>query len=311
MNFPIILQEQAAGIFTTRESLYNCSNMNLEQEKADEADNSTSTLLLEQSVDKTLICPLTKATFIDPVIASDGFTYERLALEDYLRKSNRSPITKETLNPAIILPNHTIRLAIEKRRQKVNFDPKETLKQYTAKHFNQVNCQISSHLDEMDQLHQIHPWIPDSSCIRPTSETLERKQLYFATEISQYESETDFILNEMFCFRTEKNPDTGKLRVCCGPENAVVPHSLRVTRENRFPYNVPKGTLHFVHWVFPHYATSPMLNSAETSKIIDHQLREYFGDKSNFEFVWNINPKMSLPHERTCVMHAHVFVKVS
>ena len=48
----------------------------------------------------------------DPVIAADGETYERSALEAWLTHSNRSPVTGKPLEDKRIVPNITIRNAI-------------------------------------------------------------------------------------------------------------------------------------------------------------------------------------------------------
>lgn len=44
--------------------------------------------------------------FKDPVIASDGFTYERYAIEDWLTRKATSPMTNEPLVHKFLIPNH-------------------------------------------------------------------------------------------------------------------------------------------------------------------------------------------------------------
>ena len=48
----------------------------------------------------------------DPVIAADGETYERSALEAWLTHSNMSPVTGKPLKDKRIVSNITIRNAI-------------------------------------------------------------------------------------------------------------------------------------------------------------------------------------------------------
>lgn len=43
-------------------------------------------------------CPLTKKIFVDPVFCSDGFTYERKAIEEWLDKNRTSPVLKTPLS---------------------------------------------------------------------------------------------------------------------------------------------------------------------------------------------------------------------
>ena len=57
----------------------------------------------------SLICPITHDTIKDPVICPDGHTYEREALEKWVRQSGKSPV-----NPSLsvsldqIFPNYAI-----------------------------------------------------------------------------------------------------------------------------------------------------------------------------------------------------------
>jgi hypothetical protein len=49
----------------------------------------------------------------DPVVASDGHTYEREAIEAWLRRDHRkSPMTNETLSSTALVPNHNLRSQI-------------------------------------------------------------------------------------------------------------------------------------------------------------------------------------------------------
>ena len=54
-----------------------------------------------------LICPIAKIVFTDPVAASDGHTYEKSALEQFLAQPTEplSPKTGELLDRTVIIPN--------------------------------------------------------------------------------------------------------------------------------------------------------------------------------------------------------------
>jgi hypothetical protein len=54
----------------------------------------------------------------DPVVAADGYTYERDAIAGWLAKSGRSPMTNETLASPALIPNHTLRSAIKEWLQR-------------------------------------------------------------------------------------------------------------------------------------------------------------------------------------------------
>ena len=48
----------------------------------------------------------------DPVIAADGHTYERQALQQWLLSHNTSPVTNQPLAYKRLIPNHCVRSAI-------------------------------------------------------------------------------------------------------------------------------------------------------------------------------------------------------
>ncbi len=60
-----------------------------------------------------LICPITRSTFVDPVVAEDGFTYEREAIERWLQTSSRSPQTNAVLRSRGVVPNIALRQQLE------------------------------------------------------------------------------------------------------------------------------------------------------------------------------------------------------
>ena len=57
------------------------------------------------------LCPITKAPMLDPVTLSDGTTYERHAIERWLRKKKRSPATNLKVNGKM-KPNIKARKAV-------------------------------------------------------------------------------------------------------------------------------------------------------------------------------------------------------
>lgn len=59
-----------------------------------------------------LQCPITMTIMEDPVICSDGFSYERSAIESWLRTNNTSPKTNEILPSKALNPNKTLKAAI-------------------------------------------------------------------------------------------------------------------------------------------------------------------------------------------------------
>lgn len=51
---------------------------------------------------------------MDPVIASDGFTYERSAIEGWLARKNTSPMTNEPLAHLTLVPNVSVLGAVQR-----------------------------------------------------------------------------------------------------------------------------------------------------------------------------------------------------
>ena len=58
------------------------------------------------------VCPITAEIMTDPVSTSDGFTYEREAITEWLRTKVTSPKTGATLENKTLIPNHSLRSVI-------------------------------------------------------------------------------------------------------------------------------------------------------------------------------------------------------
>ncbi|RLN15699.1 U-box domain-containing protein 35-like [Panicum miliaceum] len=58
------------------------------------------------------ICPILKRVMQDPCIASDGYSYERVAIEMWLHENDVSPLTKTQLPDKNLVPNHALLCAI-------------------------------------------------------------------------------------------------------------------------------------------------------------------------------------------------------
>jgi tetratricopeptide (TPR) repeat protein len=63
---------------------------------------------LPEMVKNNIVCPITKCLFMDPVIAKDGNTYERFAIEEWLNAHSRSPMTNQNIDTEV-MPNLSIR----------------------------------------------------------------------------------------------------------------------------------------------------------------------------------------------------------
>ncbi|CAF1172373.1 unnamed protein product [Rotaria magnacalcarata] len=68
----------------------------------------------------TFVCPITHELMVDPVIDPDGNSYERRAIEDWLRQNGTSPITRAPLLAADLRPNRALKAAIDEYRHSID-----------------------------------------------------------------------------------------------------------------------------------------------------------------------------------------------
>lgn len=67
----------------------------------------------EGTLPPIFLCPITACLMEDPVIAEDGYTYEREAIKEWISQSSRSPMTNMVMREAKrLIPNHALRSAI-------------------------------------------------------------------------------------------------------------------------------------------------------------------------------------------------------
>lgn len=66
------------------------------------------------------ICPILQDVMVDPCVASDGYTYDRKAIEMWLSVNEKSPMTNLRLPNKSLIPNHSLRSAIVDWRSKRN-----------------------------------------------------------------------------------------------------------------------------------------------------------------------------------------------
>ncbi|XP_019060524.1 WD repeat, SAM and U-box domain-containing protein 1 isoform X2 [Fukomys damarensis] len=70
---------------------------------------------LSSEIPDEFICPITRELMKDPVIASDGYSYEKEAMENWISKKKRtSPMTNLVLPSVVLTPNRTLKMAINR-----------------------------------------------------------------------------------------------------------------------------------------------------------------------------------------------------
>ena len=65
---------------------------------------------------KHLLCPITCELMLHPVVAPDGHTYERTAIERWLAKKRTSPMTAAPMGSGGLVPNHALKSMISEFR---------------------------------------------------------------------------------------------------------------------------------------------------------------------------------------------------
>eukprot|EP01084_Bolivina_argentea_P056429 103294_1 len=84
----------------------------MDEEKKTASDNEEDIESLEDEIPSEFMCPITKQTMEDPVICSDGHSYERFAIQDWLLNHETSPMTNAKLVTKQVFPNHSLRSMI-------------------------------------------------------------------------------------------------------------------------------------------------------------------------------------------------------
>ncbi|CAG9322210.1 unnamed protein product [Blepharisma stoltei] len=93
-----------------RESNSELSKLKAENEKLRK-------LLNLDAPPRYLICPISHELMEDPVFTADGHTYERSAIDNWLRLHNTSPVTGLALAGKSLRPNYALRLAVQQYKE--------------------------------------------------------------------------------------------------------------------------------------------------------------------------------------------------
>ncbi|KAM9305674.1 WD repeat, SAM and U-box domain-containing protein 1 [Gastrophryne carolinensis] len=65
-------------------------------------------------IPEEFLCPITWEVMRDPVIASDGYSYERKAIENWINTRRTSPMTNLPLENLLLTPNRTLKMALNR-----------------------------------------------------------------------------------------------------------------------------------------------------------------------------------------------------
>lgn len=148
-------------------------------------------------------------------------------------------------------------------------------------------------------------WIPNSSTIRPSVAVAQQKLVGMTSISSSWFSFDDYILCKVFgkeyevyedrMFRVKASstiPDENKLDLVSASDRVFVP--------NKYSYNVTGN-----HWVLWYGCRDRIHSSEEINEHIQIELSKITSKYDNvvFDYIWYVNPKMSIPE----FFHVHVF----
>jgi tetratricopeptide (TPR) repeat protein len=100
-------------------NLSECLNKKGKKRKFDSTDNTSSSDEIHdrkilKSFGDEFICPITMNIMKDPVIAEDGHSYERCAIELWIVNGNKtSPMTNKVLKSPKLIPNYILKKCIQ------------------------------------------------------------------------------------------------------------------------------------------------------------------------------------------------------
>ncbi|KAK7401437.1 hypothetical protein VNO78_12921 [Psophocarpus tetragonolobus] len=82
------------------------------KEVADRAQHPASICTIKPKPPNHFICPILQDVMDDPCVAADGYTYDRKAIEKWLKENDKSPMTNMALPHKHLIPNYTLLSAI-------------------------------------------------------------------------------------------------------------------------------------------------------------------------------------------------------
>jgi U-box domain len=125
------------------------------------------------SVPNEFLCPITLTIMKDPVIASDGYSYERTAIVQWLRMNPLSPLTRQPMDINFLQRNYALRAAIERH--------------------------ISQSRQPTFESYYIQPSAPPLYQVAPTAPPLENYQPIVRNPVVQSDTRRDIMCRRLLC----------------------------------------------------------------------------------------------------------------
>merc|ERR1711998_521492 len=91
--------------YATEARRLDVENLNLKNQNEQVTAENATIVRNTEGMHKDLICPILLHRFVDPVVACDGYVYERAAIQQWFDNNHRvSPMTNEPLNDTTLIP---------------------------------------------------------------------------------------------------------------------------------------------------------------------------------------------------------------
>lgn len=115
--------QELAQLFNHHEpiltELRSLKHQNFVKNMSSKKSNGTASSndLAQLAIPNEFLCPITHEIMRDPVCISDGYTYERSAIEEWLTKKKTSPIMNSSIKGTQIYPNKILKMLIDQYTQ--------------------------------------------------------------------------------------------------------------------------------------------------------------------------------------------------
>ena len=106
-------------LINKQDNIYNLIILEIDKLKEEkeqlkeENEQLENKILNKKNIDNNFICSITLEVMKDPVICSDGHTYERSAIEKWLSTNSCSPMTRQIITNKSLIPNIALRNIIQ------------------------------------------------------------------------------------------------------------------------------------------------------------------------------------------------------
>lgn len=152
-------------------------------------------------------CPITNEIMQEPVIAADGYTYEKEAIQTWLVRRQTSPVTNLPLTNKDLIPNHTLKSWIIAHQESLRKAQKCFLPYEELENKLQEALKVKSNLEEIKKEWNCRKDVEKLKWLEELGLN-EESYLYIKVEFKQFLSETTQGQRHAMKERSGKHPST-------------------------------------------------------------------------------------------------------